>query len=86
MFWIIAVLAVLVNEYLNRSNENGWVRSAVKNFAALTIIIALAYKNPAETLVTAIVALSAFVGWELYLMDIRRRDKSSQVTHLNFNG
>lgn len=86
MFWIIAILVILVNEYLNRSNENRWLRNAVKNFAVLTVVAVLAYKNPAETLVAAIVGLSAFVGWELYLMDVRKRDKSSQVTNLNFNG
>ncbi len=86
MFWIIAVLVVLVNEYLDRSNEKRWVRNAVKNLAVLTAVSAIAYRNPAETLVTAIVALSAFVGWELYLMDVRKRNKSSRVTNLNFNG
>ena len=82
MFWIAGILVILINEYLNRLNEEKWVRNAVKNFAVLTLIIALAYKRPAETLVAAIVALSAFVGWELYLMDTRRKKDSSHFNKL----
>lgn len=82
MFWIAGILVILINEYLNRLNEEKWVRNAVKNFAVLTLIIALAYKRPAETLVAAIVALSAFVGWELYLMDTRRKKDSSHFNNL----
>lgn len=82
MFWIAGILVILINEYLNRLNEEKWVRNAVKNFAVLTLIIALAYKRPAETLVAAIVALSAFVGWELYLMDTRRKKDSSHFDNL----
>lgn len=82
MFWIAGILVILINEYLNRLNEEKWVRNAVKNFAVLTLIIALAYKRPAQTLVAAIVALSAFVGWELYLMDTRRKKDSSHFNNL----
>lgn len=82
MFWIAGILVILINEYLNRLNEEKWGRNAVKNFAVLTLIIALAYKRPAETLVAAIVALSAFVGWELYLMDTRRKKDSSHFNNL----
>lgn len=72
MLWIIAAILILVNEC---TGGEKWHRRAVRNFAVFAAIAAAAMHDPGTSLVLLIIALSAFIGWELYKEDC----KSSRI-------
>lgn len=76
MMWIIALTVLLINQY--KSGEL-WGINTVKSLAVLGAAAVQAYRNPGETLLLAVVGLSCFISWELYLTDIRRNRREKQA-------
>lgn len=81
MFWIITIIVLIANEY---AGGEGWNRTAVRNFAVFALISAAAAKDPGGVLVILIITLSAFVGWELYLADCRKRAAARKKSEKEF--